>query len=134
MAASASSMRTPAGSRGCRIARAVWIHPVAERRSGPRQHQSRLQLAPAATPHALGDQRALILRDRAADLQQQLVVRVLAHGAVEKPHLAAVALQLRQQQDLMDVVARQPVRRGDQHQIEAAGGGTVAQAIETRPP
>ena len=67
-----------------RIARAVWIHPVAERRSGPRQHQSRLQLALAATPHPLGNQRALILRDRAADLQQQLVVRILAHGAVEK--------------------------------------------------
>ena len=55
-------------------------------------------------------------------------------GAIEKPHLAAMSLQLLQQQDLMNVVARQPVRRGDHHQIEAAGGGAVAQAIETWPP
>src|SRR5215212_4681716 len=117
----------------CGIARAIWIHPVAERRSGPRQHQSRLQLALAATPHALGDQRALILRDRTADLQQQLVMRILAHRAIEKPHLAAMSLQLLQQQDLMNVVARQTVRRGDDHQIEAAVGGAVPQAIETWP-
>ena len=42
-----------------------------------------------------------------------------------------MALQFLQ---LMDIVASQPVRRGDQHQIEAAAGGAVAQAIETRPP
>jgi hypothetical protein len=116
------------------IARAVRVDPVAERRSGPRQHQSRLQLAQATTPHALGDQRALIFRDRAADLQQQLVMRILAHGAVEKPHLAGMSLHFLQQQDLMNVVARQPVRRGDQHQIKAARGGPVTQAIETWSP
>jgi hypothetical protein len=48
--------------------------------------------------------------------------------------LAAMSLQLLQQQDLMNVVARQTVRRGDDHQIEAAVGGAIPQAIETRAP
>ena len=116
------------------IARTVRIDPVAEGRPRPRQHQPRLQLALTTAAHALGDQRALVLRDRASDLQQQLVVRVTAHGAVQEPHGTAVPLQLLQQQDLMDVVARQPVRRGDHDQVERAGGRPVAQVIETRTP
>ncbi len=62
------------------ISRTVRVDAVAEGRPRPRQHQPRLQLALPTAAHALGDQRALILRDRAADLQQQLVMRVLAHG------------------------------------------------------
>src|SRR4051794_40105996 len=61
-------------------------------------------------------------------------MRILAHGPVEKPHLTAMSLQLLQQQDLMDVVARQTVWRGDDHQIETAVGGAVPQAIEPWPP
>jgi hypothetical protein len=58
----------------------------------------------------------------------------MAHGAVQEPHGTAVPFQLLQRQDLMDVVARQPVRRGDHDQIERAGGRAVAQAVEARPP
>jgi hypothetical protein len=116
------------------IARTVRVDPVAEGRPRPRQHQPRLQLALSTAAHALGDQRALVLRDRAPDLQQQLVVWVAAHGTVQEPHGTAMSLQLLQQQDLMDVVARQPVRRGDHDQVERAGGRTVAQAVETRTP
>jgi len=116
------------------IARTVRVDPVAEGRPRPRQHQPRLQLALSTAAHALGDQRALVLRDRAPDLQQQLVVWVAAHGTVQEPHGTAVPLQLLQQQDLMDVVARQPVRRGDHDQVERAGGRTVAQAVEARTP
>jgi hypothetical protein len=61
--------------RGCQ-ARPAGIQPVPERRRGPRQQRARPQpgLPPAA--HPLGDQRPLVFRDRPADLQQQLVVRV----------------------------------------------------------
>ena len=99
--------------RGCQ-ARPVGIQPVPERRRGPRQQRARPQpgLPPAA--HPLGDQRPLILRDRPADLQQQLVVRVCAHRPVQELHLAAAGGQLVDQQHLMDVVAGQPVRRGHQ--------------------
>jgi hypothetical protein len=116
------------------IARPVRVDPVAEGRPRPGQHQPRLQLALTAAAHALGDQRALVLRDRAADLQQQLVVRVLAHRTVEEPYLAAMPLQFLQQQDLVDVVAGQPIRGRDQDQAKAAGGGAIAQAVEARTP
>ena len=53
-----------------RVARTVRIDTVAEGSSCPRQHQPRLQLAPATAAHALGDQRTLILRHRTTDLQQ----------------------------------------------------------------
>src|SRR3954466_14541815 len=115
------------------IARTVRIDPVAEGRPRPRQHQSRLQLALTTTAHALADQRALVLRDRTSDLQQQLVVRVMAHGAVQKPHGTAVPFQLLQQQDLMDVVACHTVRRGDHDQIERAGGAPHGRAGDRGP-
>jgi hypothetical protein len=88
------------------------VQPVPERSRGPRQQRARPQPGLPAPPHPLGDQRPLILRDRAADLQQQLVVRVGAHRPVQELHLAAMAGQLLDQQHLMDVVAGQPVRRG----------------------
>jgi hypothetical protein len=47
-----------------------------------------------AATHALGNEGALILSHRAADLEQQLVVGVIATGSVEKLHLAAGPLQL----------------------------------------
>src|SRR5689334_548999 len=61
-------------------------------------------------------------------------MRVLAHRAIEEAHLAAMPLQLLQQQDLKNVIAGQTVRRGDDHQVKAAGGGAVTQAVETRTP
>ena len=74
-------------------------------------------------------------RSAGADVHDRLErVFTISWNTHEEPYLAAMALQLLEQQDLMDVVARQTIRRGDDHQIEAAGGGPVAQAIETRPP
>ena len=84
-AASPGSARTAAG------AGPVGVQAVPERRPGPRQQRARLQLGLPSAAHPLGDQRPLILRDRAADLQQQLVVRVGAHRPVQELHLAAVA-------------------------------------------
>jgi hypothetical protein len=43
-------------------------------------------------------------------------------------------LQFLQQQDLVDVVAGQPIRGRDQDQVKAAGGGAIAQAAEARTP
>jgi hypothetical protein len=86
-------MRTPAGSRG--------------------QQQARFQFALPPATHPLGDQRAFIFSHGSPDLQQQLIMRVLAHGTVQKLHSAAMLFQFFQHQHLMNIIARQPVRCRD---------------------
>jgi hypothetical protein len=60
-------------------------------------------------------------------------VGILAHGPIQKLHLAAVAAQLVDEQHLVDVVAGQPVGRGDQHQVKLGHRRVVPQAVQTRP-
>ena len=116
-----------------RLPRPVGVQPVPERRRGPRQQRARPQpgLPPAA--HPLGDQRPLVLRDRPADLQQQLVVRIRAHRPVQELHLAAAGGQLLDQQHLMDVVAGQPVRRGHQDNVQLGQRRVIAEPVQPRP-
>jgi hypothetical protein len=116
-----------------RIARPLRVQPVPERRPGPRQQHARPQLGQTATPHPLGDQRPLVLRDRPADLQQQLVVRVSAHRPVQELHPAAVPGKFLEQQHLVHVVARQPVRRGHQDHIKIGQCRMIAQPVQPRP-
>ncbi len=117
-----------------RIAWPLGVEPVAIGRPRPRQQGAGAQLAQAAAAHALGDQGALVLGHGAADLQQQLVVRVAAHRPVEEHHLRPVLLQLLDQERLVHVVARQPVRLGDQDAVEPGARGGVAQAVQARAP
>ena len=95
---------------------------------------------PEHTPYLIpGDvgphNRALrILGYGAADLQQELVVRIAAHRLIEEHDLGAVPLQLLDQEHLVHVVARQPVRLGDQDAVEPGARGGVAQTVEAGPP
>ena len=66
-----------------------------------------LQLA-AAEP--LTEHRALILGDRALDLQQELVVGVVRDRVLQEHHLGACATELLEQQHLVGILARQAVR------------------------
>ena len=109
------------------------VQPVPERRRGPRQQRARPQLRLPPAAHPLGDQRPLVLRDRPADLQQQLVVRIGAHRPAQELHLAAAAGQLVDQQHLVDVVAGQPVRRGHQHQVKLGQRRVIAEPVQPRP-
>ena len=109
------------------------VQPVPERRRGPRQQRARPQLGLPPAAHPLGDQRPLVFRDRAADLQQQLVVRVGAHRPVQELDLAAAGGQLVNQQHLVDVVAGQPVRRGHQHQVKLGQRRVIAEPVQPRP-
>jgi hypothetical protein len=109
------------------------VQPVAERRRGPRQQRASPQLRLTAAAHPLGDQRALVLSHRPADLQQQLIVGILAHRPVQKLDLAAVPAQLVQQQHLVDIVAGQPVGRGDHHQVNLGQRRVISQAVQARP-
>lgn len=92
-----------------------------------------MQLAQAPPAHALGNQAALVFRHSAADLQQELVVGGLAHRPVEELDLASRCRDLLQQQHLMHVVPRQPVRCRDQHPVEDAQRHAVAQPLQAGP-
>jgi hypothetical protein len=76
------------------VAGPVGRHPVAVGGAGPGEHLAGLELALSAPPHPFGDQGPLVLGDRAADLEQELVVRVLGHRPVEELDATAVLLQL----------------------------------------
>jgi hypothetical protein len=57
---------------------------------------------------------------------------VLTHGPIQKLHPAATPLQFFQQEHLVDVVACQAVRGGDQHQLKRPRGHRIAQPIQAR--
>ncbi len=117
-----------------RVARPLRVNTVAVGRPRPGQQDTGPQLAQAASAHPLCDQRPLVLGHRAADLQQQLIVRILAHRPVKEFNRCAVSLQLLDQQHLVHVVACQPVRRGDQDAIQPGTRGDVAQAVQAGTP
>src|SRR5918911_2064142 len=121
-AACASSSRTPAG--------AIGIEAVAVRRPRPGQQKPSLQLAKTATAHPLGDQAALVFGHRTTDLQQELIVRILAHRPVEEFHLTACGRDLFPQEHLMHVVARQPIRGRNQDAIQLAERRPVPQPLQ----
>jgi hypothetical protein len=69
-----------------RVARAAGIDRIAKGRASPGQQAPGLQFGLTPPLHALGDQGALVLGHRAADLQDQLVVGIGAHGPIQKCH------------------------------------------------
>jgi hypothetical protein len=112
-----------------RITRSIRIDTIAVGRPRPRQQDPGLQLAQSAATHALDDEAALVLGHRAPDLQQKLIVRILAHWPVEELDLATSGGDLLQQEHLMHVVACQPIRCRDQKPIELVQGRAVSQSL-----
>jgi hypothetical protein len=72
--------------------------------------------APAS--HAESLQVALVFGDGPSDLQQQLIVRILAHRSLDKLDQAAVFFQFLDQEHLMDILAGQAVWGRDQDPIK----------------
>jgi hypothetical protein len=64
------------------------------------------------------------------DLEQELIVRVLAHRLVEELHGSAVPFQLLDEQHLMNIVAGEPIRRSDEDVVEPGIGRRIAQVIQ----
>lgn len=113
------------------IARAFYVQDIAIGRAGPGQQLPAAQPGLAAAPHALSDQVAFILRHGTPDLEQELVMRVITHRAIQKLDLAAALGEFVDQQHLMDIVARQAIGSGNQHALEGRKGSTITQAIQT---
>ena len=89
-----------------------------------------LQFA-AAEP--LRQHRTLILGNGALDLQQELVVGVVGDRVVQEHHLAVRAAELLEQQDLVGILARQPVRAEHRHGIDRSVTDGVPQAVQPWP-
>jgi len=85
-----------------------------------------------ATPHTFGDKDSFILRYGTANLQQQLIVRVLTHGPIKKLHLAAASLPFFDEQNLVNKPASQSIRAGHQHPLEAGTLHRISELVQTR--
>jgi hypothetical protein len=86
---------------------------------------------PAASG-ALLDEGPLVLGEDALDLEQHLLLGRLAEGVVEEDDLAAGALELLADDDLVGVLPGQAVRRVDQDLVEGTFGGKISQAVQRR--
>jgi hypothetical protein len=75
------------------IARMLGIKVVAKGCAAPWQELACPQGGQAPATHPVTDQRALVLGDRPANLQQQLVVRILTHRPLHKLDGAAMGLE-----------------------------------------
>src|SRR3954462_2054276 len=120
-------------AQASRVTGVIGIHTVAVRRLRPGQQDSGLKLAKTATAHPFRDQAALVLGHRAADLQQELVVWILAHRPVEGLDLAACGRDLLPEEHPMHIVAGQPVRGGDQDAIQLTHRRPISQPLQARP-
>ena len=74
---------------GCRVTGPLGVQPIAVRRTGPRQELPSSQFGQPPTPHPIRDQRTLVLGDRATDLQDELVVRIVAGRPIDEHHADA---------------------------------------------
>jgi hypothetical protein len=88
-----------------------------------------VQLAAAA---ALQDLGALIFRDDALDLEQQVVLGRAPQRAVEEDQLDAAPPQLVDEENLIGVAARQAVGGVDVEPIDCPLDGRIAQPLQRR--
>jgi hypothetical protein len=92
-----------------------------------------LELAQPAPASAFGNQGALIRSHRAADLEEELIVRVLAHRAVQELDPTAMLLECFEEENLADIVPGEAVWVGHQDFLELGRRDMVAQSIQTGP-
>ncbi len=97
----------------------------------PEEHFAGAGAVQLAAPVALGNLRALVFGDHALDLDEQLGLRIVAGGGpVEEAHRHVEALELFEDQHLVGVGAREPIRAQTQHRVQRARLRGVAQAVQ----
>ena len=115
------------------VTRAFWVNPISVGNMSPRQHSPGLQFPLSPAAHPLRNQGPFVFRHRPANLQQQLVMRFLAHGSIQKLNRAARRFQFFQQYHLMHIVSRQPIWGRNQHPIQLASPRFIPQTVQARP-
>ena len=86
-----------------------------------------------AAAEPLGEDGPLVLGDGPLDLQEELVLGIVGDGAVEEDDLAAGLAELLQEQDLVGVLAGEPVGAEDGDDVEVPAERRVAQAVQAGP-
>jgi hypothetical protein len=86
----------------------------------------------ASTSHPFSDQIPFVFSHHPTDLQEQLVMRVLAHGAIHKCHLTAAFFELLNEQQLVDILACQAIGSCDDHQIKVGQSDLITQTVKAR--
>jgi hypothetical protein len=71
-----------------------------------------------------------VLGDSAADLQQQLVVGILTHGSLQELHDTPMWLEFLNQEDLVDVFAREPIWRSHHDPVKVSQRRPITQLVE----
>ncbi|OIP90862.1 MAG: hypothetical protein AUK55_12185 [Syntrophobacteraceae bacterium CG2_30_61_12] len=85
-----------------------------------------------APPGALGDLSTLVLGNHALKLEHQFLFRCCCFSRFEKHDIHTMAGQLFKQQNLVGILAAQPIRRKNQHSLELSFGGKVPQSFQSR--
>jgi hypothetical protein len=79
---------------------------------------------------ALLEQRAFVLRHRPLDLQEQLIVGIIREGMLQKDHFTAHAAELFEQQDLVGILAGEPVGTPNGYQGKGSLVSRITEAVE----
>jgi hypothetical protein len=88
------------------------------------------ELGLATAAHSLGDQGAFVLRHSAANLEEQVVMWIIIHGAIDKLNPTAALGEFVDQKHLVDIVTGQAIRGGDHHAFNSRHSGAIAEAIQ----
>ena len=115
-----------------RVSRMFRIEQVPIRSTAPGKELPAPQLCKPSSSHPVGNQLPFILGDSTSHLEQELVMRVVTHGTVNKDDLTATLMQFLDQEDLMDVLAGKSVGCRQENDFEGSEEGMVAQPIKTR--
>ncbi len=107
--------------------------PVAVRGAGHDRDRAASGAVKLAAAAALSDLGPLVLGDHPLELAQELILRGAGPlGLLGEDHLDPGALELLQQQHLIGVPAREPIRRMTQQHLEAALDRQITQALQPR--
>jgi hypothetical protein len=112
---------------------ALGIHDIPLGGDAPGQPLTTAPLRLAATSHPVGDQGALILGHGTPDLEQELIVRILTHGPVQELDLTASLGEFLDEEDLMDIVAGQPIGGREQDPCKGSQGDATPPPIQAWP-
>jgi hypothetical protein len=82
-------------------------------------------------PHAVGNQVAFVFGNSPSNLQQQLIVRILAHRSLDKLDLAPAFFQFLNQEHLVDILTSQPIWSRHQHAIKVRLSYLITETVES---
>src|SRR5262245_690312 len=117
----------------CRCIIALAKVAVAVRRAAQHADFAGTRTVTLATARALENLRPLVLRDHALELHEQLVLGGRALRRVQKVRLDAMTGELFDEQDLIRVLATQPIRAIDEDGLDLSFRGQVAHALQPGP-